>query len=150
MARLLVCTFCAFVITPWAVSAQEGQGLGPTGIGAGGMTAELAATGRIFDADGALLLGRDKAALLCPEFCAPRRVTSPEQASVGEREVLSYILATAAAGPKMHVDSRRPTLAMIEKLPGAVPSAAATMVTQSEFRPALDPVLAEPATETTE
>lgn len=150
MARLLVCTFCAIVITPFAMSAQDGQGAGGTDVGAGSFTAELVATGRIFDADGVVLLGRDKASVLCPEFCAPRRVTSPEQASVGEREVLTYIMMTATDGSKMRVDSRRQTLALLDKMPSAAVSEAPTMVTRDTFRPALDPVLAEPPTEQTE
>ena len=76
---------------------------------------------------------------------------SEDEATVGEREVLSYTLASAATGPKLHVDSRRPTLALMEKLPGAAASAAVpTVATRNEFRPALDPVLAEPTTEPTE
>lgn len=133
MNRLTICAFGAFVITSAAAIAQDVQ-TGPTG------------------ADGArILLGQDKVAPLCPEFCMPRRVTSPELATVGEREVLAYTLAAAATGTKLNVDSRRSLWAQAEKFPSmASPQQTSNMVTQNEFRPALDPVLAEPTTDQAE
>ena len=149
--RLRICAFLAFAITNTTAFAQDAQvGLDATSQTVG-LIAQATATGGIYDDAGMVLLGHVKAAPLCPPYCAPRRVSSPEQATVGEREVMTFTMAAAATGPKLHVDSRRSTWARMEKLPSAVSAAQApTAVTRNEFRPALDPVLAEPTTEPTE
>jgi len=149
MIRLRICAFGALVITCTASYAQDG----PVDVDAA--TMEMAAaferTGGIRSGERPIVIGQDKASPLCPTFCVPRRVTSPEQASVGEREAMTVTMAVATGGPKFHVDSRRPTFAGMEKLPGAAPAFETPIVaTQSEFRPALDPVLAEPTTEPVE
>ena len=169
MKRLTICAYGAFILISTSAVAQDMQ-TGSTG-------AESAP----------VLLGQDKVAPLCPEFCALRRVTSPELASGGERDAevvrrhildmiateplvstpdyvaivdaadleplerLAYTLAAAATGTKLHVDSRRSAWAQAEKFPTTASSETPlNMVTQNEFRPALDPVLAEPTTNNTE
>ncbi len=145
MTRLTICAFGALVITSTTATAQDVQtGLATTGAMTG-IETEVQIAGLGLADGGAVLIGQDKAAPLCPEFCAPRRVTSPDRATVGEREVLAYTLAVATTGSKLHVDSRRSLWAQAEKFPSmASTDPASTLVTQGEFRPALDPVLAEP------
>jgi|GEM_PF-4721135 len=145
MTRLRNCAYLAFMITSTAATAQDVQ-TGPLSAGAmTGIETEVQIAGLVSDVGGAVLIGQDKAAPLCPEFCAPRRVTSPGQATVGEREVLAYRMAAATTGSKLHVDSRRSLWAQVEKFPSmALREPASTVVTQGAFRPALDPVLAEP------
>lgn len=148
MNRLRICAFGALVITSTTAMAQDAQtGTQPT---TGGETAVRVAG--LYTADSVpVRIGQDKVAPHCPDYCAPRRVTTPELATVGEREVLSYMVAAAATGPKLHVDSRRSLWAQAEKFPStASPDETLNMVTQNAFRPALDPVLAEPKTEQVE
>ena len=78
MIRLGICAFWAFVITSMASHAQDAQ----------------VAAGGLLD-DSPVLIGHDKTPLPCPTYCVPQRVTSPAQATVGERDVLAYALATA-------------------------------------------------------
>jgi len=133
MTRLRICAFGAFTLISTTAFAQDVP-TGPTDVG-----------------DDRILLGQDKVAPLCPDFCEPVRVTSPEQATVGEREVLTYMIAAAASGSKLRVDSRRSLWAQAEKFPRwASPEQPSTVVTQGAFRPALDPVLAAPTTDQTE
>jgi len=151
MTRLTICAFWALVITSTTATAQDVQtGLTTTGAMTG-IETEVQIAGLGLADGGAMLIGQDKAAPLCPEFCAPRRVTAPDQATVGEREVLAYTMAAATNGSKLHVDSRRSLWAQVEKFPSMVSTEpTSTVTTQSEFRPALDPVLAEPTTDQTE
>ncbi len=147
--RLRICALAALVITSTATLAEDAAIAPSPTSQMSDITAEMKSTDWL-DAD-VVLLGREKTAPLCPPYCAPRRVTSPAQATVGEREVLAITMAAATAGPKLHVDSRRSTVAAMEKLPSALtPSEAAIVATQNEFRPALDPVLAEPTTDPAE
>lgn len=133
MTRLRICAFGAFTLISTTAFAQDAQA-DPAGAG-----------------HERILLGQDKVAPLCPEFCEPLRVTSPEQATVGEREVLSYTMAAATSGSKLRVDSGRSLWAQAEKFPRlASPEQPSSMVTQGAFRPALDPVLAEPTEDQTE
>ena len=148
MNRLRICAFGALVITSTTAMAQDTQTGALTTTGAEGAVRVAA----LYTADSVpVRIGQDKVAPLCPDFCAPRRVTAPELATVGEREVLSYMVAAAATGPKLNVDSRRSLWAQAEKFPSmASPDETLNVVTQNEFRPALDPVLAEPTTEEVE
>jgi len=133
MKRLTICAYGAFILISTSAVAEDAQ----TGLADAG--------------SGPVLLGQDKVAPLCPEYCALRRVTSPELASVGEREVLAYALEAAATGAKLRIDSGRSAWAQAEKFPRAVSyDEPLNTVTQNEFRPALDPVLAEPTTNNTE
>ncbi|MCB1350283.1 MAG: hypothetical protein R3D59_01985 [Paracoccaceae bacterium] len=142
MKRLTICAFGALVITATTAMAQDAQ----TG------TETPYRVAGLYTADSVpVRIGVDKLAPRCPEFCAPVRVTAPEQATVGEREVLSYMIAAAAGGPKLNVDSRRSLWAQAEKFPStASPDETLNLVTQNEFRPALDPVLAGPTTDQAE
>jgi hypothetical protein len=149
--RLGICAFGAIVITTTATFAQDGRIAPDATARATDITTEIKTSGGLYHSDGTILLGEDKLAPLCPAFCAPRRVTSPDDATVGEREVMVVTMAAAALNPKLRVDSRRTTWARMEKLPGAATAGeATTAITRSEFRPALDPVLAEPTTEQAE
>jgi hypothetical protein len=148
MNRLRICAFGALVITSTTAMAQDAQ----TGtLQTTGAESAVRVAG-LYTADYVpVRIGQDKVAPLCPDFCAPRRVTTPEMASVGEREVLSYMVAAATTGPKLNVDSRRSLWAQTEKFPStASPDETLNLVTQNEFRPALDPVLAEPTTDQAE
>ncbi|PIE06816.1 MAG: hypothetical protein CSA74_10140 [Rhodobacterales bacterium] len=108
--------------------------------------ADFRAAEVLASANGTYLIGNDKNSVPCPAFCMPKRATSPAEATVGERDVLAYTAAMAVSRSKLHLDSHRATLARLDKLPWSP----ATMATQREFRPALDPVLAEPVNEPTE
>ena len=150
MIRLRNCAFGAFVITTTAAFAQDVQTTSDMTDQMAGMTPEIQAMGTGPVDDGEIRLGQDKQAPLCPTFCAPRRVTSVDQATVGERDVIAYTIALATNGPKLHVDSRRSAWAQVEKFPRATAPMTPTLATQNEFRPALDPVLAEPTADPVE
>ncbi len=148
MIRLRICAFGALVITCTAAIAQDVDTPPDTPNPVTAFATEPEATSGVFATDAAIRLGQDKAAPACPTFCAPRRVTSPELATVGEREVLTLTLATAAASSKLHVDGSRSARIQMEKLPSAVSDVQMpTVATRNDFRPALDPVLAQPTTE---
>lgn len=142
MAWLGILTFLSAGLTLSAAMAQEAQ----VGTQSPLKQAPDAPTPLV-----ALALGADKQPLPCPEFCATARVTDPAKATVGEREVLMALAAAAAGQGKLRLDSRRTALVSIEKFPSTVsPAAAQSVVTQQAFRPALDPVLAEPTQAKTE
>ena len=143
MKRLSICAFGAIVITFSTALADD--------LSVATAKDEAVRTVGLMSDDAPVLLGQDKVQPLCPAFCVPERITSLKDATVGEREVMNYALALAAIGQKTHIGSHRSLWAQVEKFPSlAAPEEAPTLVTQDEFRPALDPVLAEPTTTTTE
>lgn len=145
MYRLLYCALAIHVTVSVATPALAEVGAQDTGLSATDLQDNNKTIGRGPSLRMATALGVGKAPLPCPAFCVPRRVTDPDFATVGERDVLAFAAANAITGPRLRVDSRRPVLAMLDKIPSAAAlPQSAFAVTRTEFRPALDPVLAEP------
>lgn len=98
-----------------------------------------------------LALGAAKSVRPCPLSCIRQPATDPRLATVGERDVLSTLGRAMVPEGRLHVDRRRSAALQSGKIPrGATTTMApeADIVpTRSDFRPAIDPVLAAPVAE---
>ncbi len=146
MIRLGICAFGAVLLSFSTSFAESFAETAQTAPGQSGRIADFRAAEVLAAADSAYLIGNDKNSVPCPAFCMPKRARTAAEATVGERDVLAYTTAFEVSRSKLHLDSYRATIARLEKMPWTP----ATMVTQGEFRPVLDPVMAEPVIKPTE
>lgn len=148
MYRLLYCALAFHVAIGVAApaSAEAAEPLA-TGLSATDQNNQNTMIGRGPSPVLAVGLGAGKAPLPCPEFCVPRPASDPKLTRVDERVIFEFIAAHPGAEARRGIDTRRAARAMIAKFPPVGPAPhPETAVTRTEFRPALDPVLAEPTT----